>query len=361
VLPWSPAQDSIRAAERFLERALLQREETRNALALNTAEHYFGVYLTQLDLQLTADARGLAERRLQIVQNQVALGQVRQDAILNAQLALQEALTAERRARSGLELSRQALSTLLGYPLKNIELGANPAQTKEPKALEVLLKQALESRPDLLRALSSLKDAQDSLEIAVRDRWLPEASFQAVYGEFSSSGNQAGPQIATQLNFKSGDLSLSTSTPAFVDPKIDPSSAPNANRLVVRLSLSIPLLSPAGQARTSANSTGLQAAQSSLEITRQQVELEVRQRFIELGDTIAQQASVSASLEAADNRLQTAQARLGAGLGTKAEVEGAELGVKQAQREVLATDVNIYLAALRLEVATGNRIFGGAQ
>ena len=361
VLPWSPAQDNIRAAQRAFERAVLQRDETRNTLVLNTVERYFGVRTTQLDVALAEGARALAERRLQIVQSQAALGQVRQDAILNAQLSLQEAVTRERQAKSGLELSRRALATLLGRPLESIDLTSAPTQPKEPEALDALLKRALERRPDLLRAVSSLRDAEDSLGIAQRDRWMPEASFQTVYGEFNSSGSQAGPQVAANLNFKSGDLAFNASTPAFVDPNVSDPNNPNANRLVLRLSVSVPLYVPANDARISANNAGLEAARSGLDLTRQQIELEVRQRFIELNDAKAQQAQINASLESAKERLSTAQARLNAGLATKVEVEGAELGVKQAEREVFATAVNIHLAALRLEVAAGSPIFGGNQ
>lgn len=361
VLPWSSAQDNIRAAGRALERAVLQREETRNSLVLSTVERYFGVRTTQLDVALAEGARALAERRLQIVQSQAALGQVRQDAILNAQLSLQEAVSRERQAKSGLELSRRALATLLGRPLERIELTSGPAQPGEPDGVDDLLKRALERRPDLLRAVSSLRDAEDSLGIAQRDRWLPEASFQTVYGEFGSSGNQAGPQVAANLNFKSGDLALNASTPAFVNPNTSDPNNPNANRLVLRLSVSVPLYVPANEARISANNAGLEAARAGLDLTQQQIELEVRQRYIELSDAKAQQAQVNASLESAKERLSTAQARLTAGLGTKVEVEGAELGLRQAEREVFATAVAIHLAALRLEVAAGNNIFGGSQ
>ncbi|MDX2006136.1 MAG: TolC family protein [Meiothermus sp.] len=361
VLPWSPAQDNIRAAQRALDRAVWQRDETRNTLVLGLVERYFGVRTARFDLALAEGARALAERRLQIVSSQATLGQVRQDAILNAQLSLQEALTRERQARSGLEITRRALETLLGRPLGGNNLSSPPPQPSAPEALETLLRRALERRPDILRAVSSLQDAQDGLDIARRDRWLPEATLQTFYGEFSSSGSQAGPQVAANLNFKSGDLALSASTPAFADPNPNDPNNPRANRLGLRLSLSVPLVFPSNDARTQAAGAGLEAAQSGLELARLQAELEVRQRFGELSDAEAQRDQVSAGLEAASERLRVARARLESGLGTRVEVEAAELGVHQAEREVFATAVSIYLAALRLEVAAGNNIPGGIQ
>jgi len=161
---------------------------------------------------------------------------------------------------------------------------------------------------------------------------------------YSSSGNS----LSAGLNFKSGVASVSAAVPLVQGTGGSPAQGYNLG-----LSLSVPLFDPVSDSRIHTARTALQAARQALETTRKAAELDVRQKYQGLQTAKAAIAAARAGLNAANQNLRTAQARLQAGTGTALDVQSAQLGLLQAQRNLEAALIQAQLAALALQNALG--------
>ncbi len=344
LLPWSSSADAVRSAERALERAALTRRDARNNLFLTLHTQYFNLRQAQSDLTIAQATLALRERQLQIVTAQNQAGTATLSELLTAQQNLDTARSGLVSAQGALELARLSLSGTLGQNPQ--QLGSPSTPPEEPnlpgESLEALLQRALESRSDVLRAMSQLREAEENLASAERDRWIPNASLSAGY---SSSGNS----LSAGLNFKSGVASLSAALPLVQGT----GGGAQAQGYSLGLSLSLPLFDPVSDSRIRTAQTALQAARQSLETARKAAELDVRQKYQGLQTAKAAIAAARAGLNAANQNLRTAQARLQAGTGTSVDVQAAQLGQLQAQRNLEAALIQAQLAALALQNALG--------
>jgi len=346
LLPWSSSADAVRSAERALERAALTRRDARNNLWITLHTQYFNLRQAQADLAVAQATLALRERQLQIVSAQNQAGAATLSELLVAQQNLDTARSALVSAQGALELARLSLSNTLGQNPQ--QLGSPSTPPEEPslpaESLEALLQRALESRSDVLRALLQLREAEENLASAERDRWIPNASVSAGY---SSSGNS----LSAGLNFKSGVASVSAAVPLVQGTGGSPAQGYNLG-----LSLSVPLFDPVSDSRIHTAHTALQAARQALETARKAAELDVRQKYQGLQTAKAAIAAARAGLNAANQNLHTAQARLQAGTGTALDVQSAQLGLFQAQRNLEAALIQAQLAALALQNALGTNL-----
>ena len=343
LLPWSSSADAVRSAERALEQAALTRRDARNNLWITLHTQYFNLRQAQADLAVAQATLALRERQLQIVSAQNQAGAATLSELLAAQQNLDTARSGLVSAQGALELARLSLSNTLGQNPQ--QLGSPSTPPEEPslpaESLEALLQRALESRSDVLRALLQLREAEENLASAERDRWIPNASVSAGY---SSSGNS----LSAGLNFKSGVASVSAAVPLVQGTGGSPAQGYNLG-----LSLSVPLFDPVSDSRIHTAHTALQAARQALETARKAAELDVRQKYQGLQTAKAAIAAARAGLNAANQNLRTAQARLQAGTGTALDVQSAQLGLLQAQRNLEAALIQAQLAALALQNALG--------
>lgn len=347
VLPWSTSADAVRSAERALERAALTRRDARNTLYLALHNQYYGLRQAQTDLTIAQASLALRERQLQIVTAQNQAGTATLSDLLTAQQNLDTARSGLVSAQGALELARLTLASTLG--LGSQQLGNPITPPEEPslpgEGLEALLQRALASRSDVLRTLSQLRDAEENLASAERDRLIPNAALSAGY----STGGSNATSVSGGLNFKSGVASLSGAVPLVQGS----SGAIQPQGWSVGLSLSVPIFDPVSDSRIRTAQTALQAARQALETTRKAAELDVRQKYQNLQTAKAAIAAARAGLNAANQSLRTAQARLQAGTGTGVDVQAAQLSQLQAQRNLEAALTQAQLATLALQNALG--------
>ncbi|MDW8425846.1 MAG: TolC family protein [Meiothermus sp.] len=355
VLPWSSSADAVRSAERALERAALTRREARNALYLALHNQYYGLRQAQTDLTIAQTTLALRERQLQIVSAQNQAGTATLSDLLTAQQNLDTARSGLVSAQGALELARLTLASTLG--LSPQQLGNPVTAPEEPslpgESLETLLQRALASRSDVLRSQSQLRDAEENLASAERDRLIPSAALSAGYSASAAS-------LSAGLNLKSGTASLSGAVPLVQGS----GGTVQAQGWSLGLSLSVPIFDPVSDSRISTARTALQAAQQALETTRKAAELDVRQKYQNLQTARAAIAAARAGLNAANQSLRTAQARLQAGTGTSVDVQAAQLNQLQAQRNLEAALIQAQLAALALQNALGQDLtatLGGSK
>ncbi|GEM83503.1 TolC family protein [Meiothermus hypogaeus] len=354
VLPWSTSADAARSAERALERAALTRRDARNTLYLALHTQYFNLRQAQTDLSIAQATLALRERQLQIVTAQNQAGTATLSDLLTTQQNLDTARSGLVSAQGALELARLTLASTLG--LSPQQLGNPVTPPEEPslpgESLEALLQRALASRSDVLRALSQLRDAEENLASAERDRLIPNASVSAVYSD-------SGISLSSGLNFKSGTASLSGAVPL-----VQGSGGALQQGWSVGFSLSMPIFDPVADSRIRTAQTALQVAQQALESTRKAAELDVRQKYQNLQTARAAISAARAGLNAANQNLRTAQARLQAGTGTSVDVQATQLNLLQAQRNLEAALTQAQLAALALQNALGQDLtttLGGSK
>lgn len=345
VLPWSSSADAVRSAERALERAALTRREARNNLYIALHTQYFNLRQAQADLALAQATLALRERQLQIVTAQNQAGSATLSDLLTAQQNLDAARSSLVSAQGALELARLTLAGTLG--LNPQQLGNPTTAPEEPslpdEGLEALLQRALASRPDVLRALSQLRDAEENLASAERNRLIPNASISVGY---SDSGS--GSTLSAGLNLKSGTASLSAALPVG-----QATSSTLLQGYSLGLSLSVPIFDPVSDSSIRTAQTALQAARQALETARKAAELDVRQKYQNLQTAQAAVAAARAALNTANQNLRTAQARLQAGTGTSVDVQAAQVSQLQAQVNLEAALIQARLAALALQNALG--------
>lgn len=341
LLPWSPIFDNVRSATRAFERAGLTLRDTRNTLTLNAVSAYQTARIATLDLQNARAAEAIATQQLQIAQARSQNGQLSRDDLETARKNLENARLTTQQAEQSLELARAQLFQAIASPDNGETLEPATARTLTTQTLDQLLNSGLGKRNDVLQAQSRVADAQDSLNVAVRGRWLPEATVGASLGQ-----GQNGSSVGSSLNITQGSLSVTGSTPVT-------NSSTAASSFTVSLSANFNVFDPNADAKIRTAQVNLDSAQKLLEATRQTAALDIRQKY---SDAVLQTRRLEYQrqvLQNAQNALETARTRLGLGTITALEVTQAQLTVQQAQRDLENQTATQLLSALRLENATG--------
>ena len=182
VLPWSPALEGVRSAERALGAAATELRSARASLTLQAAQAYAGARGAAQALALADAGLALSTRLLETAQAQRAQNLIPEEALLQSRGALAQAQAAQAQAARGVQSAAQNLARLLGGP------GTLPGTAADYAALPTLgdgaadgtaaeaalLARAAASRPEIARALAGLADAQAGLVAAQRDATLPD-------------------------------------------------------------------------------------------------------------------------------------------------------------------------------------------
>jgi outer membrane protein len=340
VLPWSPAFDAVRAAERQLERANFDRLEARSQLAAQILKHYFDLKLAGTDLELARGSAKLAKSRLEIANAQLEAGVGTREGVLTAKQGLEASTANERTATGDLELKRRSLSITLGTNITTTELNtAVPDVNLKDNALEAELPTALQRRGDILKAISQVNDATDSLESARRDRLVPDIGLNLQYGGIAQNGDATGARVTGDLNFKTGQVSLT--------PGYGFGTTSVGSRVSVGANIAIPIIAPSNDTKISSAENQLALARHNLETTRINAELDVRTQHAAAQAALAQVEVARAGLRSAQEKNANAEKRLTAGLGTVIDRETAKLANAQAERDLEFARINAVSAVVR--------------
>ncbi|MFC5848987.1 TolC family protein, partial [Deinococcus petrolearius] len=208
------------------------------------------------------------------------------------------------------------------------------------------LARAAAARPEIARALAGQADAQAALADQQRDATLPDLTASLQAGQLSDAQGNPGRLVSGSLNLKTGVLGAQVRLPLS-----DPGEIPNG--VALSLSGTFPLLG-SGRPQASAQARlGAQQAALALDNARLGVELEVRTRLADLQNARGALAALRSARDRAGVALQSARARLTAGLGTEPEVAQAELNLAQAAQALDRAAQDSALSALALAQATG--------
>lgn len=349
VLPWSPAREAVRSAERALAAAAVELRGSRASLTVQAAQAFAGARsavtgLAQAEAQLALSARLRAVADEQRAQNLIT-----QEAVLERQAALESAAAARDQAARGVAGAAAQLTRVLGrpLPLPTALSGLGPLPTLTPAGdLNALLARALNTRPEIARAEVALADAQAALATARRNARLPDLTAGVRAGQLGDGQGGAGRVVGGSLNSQTGVLGVQASVPLK-----DTGDLPSG--VALSLSGTYTLLGGAGAGEVAQAAQGVQQAQLGLDTARQGVELDVRTRLSGYQDELGGLTSLQTALTRAQTALDSARARVDAGLATPLDVAQAELGVLGARNAVDAQNAAVALAALQLFQATG--------
>ena len=338
LLPWASQFDDIRKAERTFARAKLDLRDSRNTLFISVNTQYFNLRVAALDLELAANTVILRESQLKTALTQRSNNQITVEQFATSQQNLESAKINANQAENTLELNQQTLASTLDQ----IELSLAVSSPPTPAALlplENLLKTALIERTDTQKAIYALRDAEDNLTIAQRDRWLPASSINLGVSD-------SGASLNTSLNLQTGSLSVGGS----YQP---PTTASTGTTISISASISLPVIAPTGDARITSAQTALNSAKQNLERSKKNAELDVRQKYSETQNATRRIELSKKALENAKNAFTTTQTRVNAGSQTKNDLETSRLAMQQAERDLENTIVTAYTTWLRLENSLG--------
>jgi len=348
VLPWAPVDAGIANAELALQQAALARAGARDGLVLTLEQQYFAARLASTAADVARSASDQAQAKLTAARAQHAQGQLSDAGLAQSEAAAASATAALAQAQANLDLARQALFGTLGKPVSTASLTTAPPQEAGPAgAVGQLVTSAVDQRDDVKVAQLKVTQAERSLAASKAQRWIPSASLDVGVSGNDATGAQAGLGVSAGLDFQKGVLSGSASYP------VAPAGGAVSTQLSIGASLSIPLDAPSSSAAVTSGQTAVKSAQAALAATRRAAELDIRQRYAGWQGAQATLAADEAFEAAAKQSLDTAQARLAAGLATTIDVGDARLAYQQTQRTVASDENNLYLALLQLRNALG--------
>ncbi len=342
VLPWSPTFDAVRAAERNLERARLDLLENRSNLQLQLFSQYLQVQLATTDVKLAMQNQNFAEQRLKITQAQLEARTATREAVLSAEATARSAQTNARAALNAQNLSIRGFFATIGLPPRDAVFSSvinAPKLEITENNLGNKIIQARATRSDVRRAILAVREAEDALTIAQRDRWLPNLGINASIAGVGADGRPTGTQVGANLNLGTGTIGVNGS--------YAPTTS-NATATTISLQISIPLVAPSNDARIDTAQVSLNAAKLNLENAENTAALDIESKYYEYLAIAAQQEVAKANLSTAQRRTTDTQARLEAGLTNTLELEQAKLQEAQATREVQNASNQTVLAAYRL-------------
>ena len=310
----------MRAAHQALAAAKDNAQVTRADLKLEVAQVYVSVLRARRALETSNSSVASLTAHVNDVASMVSRELVSRSDLLAAQVALANAQEERLRSSNAVSLAFAAYNRLLGEPLDRTvdlddHLPTDAALSGRP--LPALAHEALEGRNEL-KGLAAQADALAAQSRAEEGRRLPQLALTGTYTHFDN-------QILDRENLASIGVGITWR------------------------------LFDGGQARqdAAALSSDSRAARHRLEELRSQIELQVRQAWL---DGQAAQARLSASRAAvaqADENLRTARELYEAGMGTNTQVLDAVALRVTAANNRDDSRLDLELAGLELAHAVG--------
>lgn len=328
VLPWATANLSAESAAR---RYAVAQEAFAQAVAAlkTTVEQAYGRAVTaQLNLTIAQNSLTLSQRQL----TQVTAFQVNNNAtvqnVQTAQAAVETGTVAVASAQNELASSRRALGTLVGRDLSAAVLDGNLAAEVAGVVLpaqQAALVAAQAFSPALASAQKGVTDAQAAVSTAERNRRLPAATVTAQYGPGTGTVRSG---LSTSLNVQTGLLSASYSQP------LSSSTGNGSASFALGLSASFNVLDPAADGALKVAQLQLQQAQAGVTVQQATLSQGLLDAYSAAQVAVQSLPARVISVSAYTTALETARARLVAGLSTETDVLNAEIALAQALRDL---------------------------
>ena len=321
---------AFRAAELTKQQALLDYQTAVADTLLATRTAYYDVLVAEQQIIVNEASTNLLTKELEDQQHRYDAGTVPKFNVLQAQVALANALPPLINARNTYRIAKNNLSNLLGYNLPRDvwediplhltdKLDANPYNIELPAAIA----QALERRTELASLRRAEKLQRENIVNA-------EAGYKPSISAFAG-WDWRSPQF---------------------DP--DPRKRDEYDGWVIGGQLSWNIFDGMlTRGKVIQAKAQLEHAKADVQDRARQIELEVRtdySSFLEARETLESQEKVQ---EEAEEALRLARARAEAGTGTQLDVLNAETSLTQARTTQVQALHDYDVARARLERAIG--------
>ena len=296
-----------------------QERSARMGLIDTTTKAYFDL-VAALQLEVVADrAVGLAQSHRVDAQHFFDAGQVPRADVLRAETELADERVKSLSARNVVALAQTVLDSTLNIPLGDTHEPTDRLDAGAPDiALATLLASANTNRGDVAAARAAI----DAATYAVKEARTARA-----------------PHI---------DIVVA-------DGNVQPAVAPGyRNQFSVGLNAVWTLFDNGSVAgNVAAAQAGIDQAKLRLEALQNDVELQVREAYLNLSDAKARVAASESYVALADENLRLAQVRYRGGVGTLLELQDAQLRATAARQALISAQVALRQGIVHVRFAAG--------
>ena len=181
--------------------ARLSRDDALRTLSLQVRQALLDAALQQAQRDLARELAESTERTRSLNERRLQAGAISEAELARAEVAALQAQQAVDLAEQALRLGRLQIAFLLGSREPAADFALDPglldrAMPDEEPALEVLAREALEKRPDLLAASAQEARAEAGLGLARRQR-VPDIALSAQYQQQGWGQNALQPPTLT--------------------------------------------------------------------------------------------------------------------------------------------------------------------
>jgi len=181
--------------------ARLSRDDALRTLSLQVRQALLDAALQQAQRDLARELAESTERTRSLNERRLQLGAISEAELARAEVAALQALQAVDLAEQALRIGRLQIAFLLGSREPAADFALDPglldrAMPGEEPAVDVLAREALERRPDLLAASAQEGRAEAGLGLARRQR-VPDIALSAQYQQQGSGQNALQPPTLT--------------------------------------------------------------------------------------------------------------------------------------------------------------------
>ncbi|GAC1422348.1 MAG: TolC family protein [Candidatus Velthaea sp.] len=311
------ARVSQAAAE--LAAADAQERAARMSLIDTTTRAYFDLVAALQSAAVGDRAVDVSQSHVRVAQQLFSAGQVPRADVLRAQTELANERVQSLGSHNAVALAQTVLDNALGVPLGDMHQPTDGLDAGAPDvALDTLLNAARTQRGDVAAAQSAVEAAEYALKEVRAGR-------------------------APQINV------------AIANGNVQPAIAPGyRNQFSVALSAVWTLFDNGSSAgRVEAAQAGIDRSRLTLEQLHNDVELQVRQAYLNLIDAKARAGAALSYVALADENLRLAQVRYRGGVGTVLELQDAELRASAARRTLIAAQVAVREGIVHVRFTAG--------
>lgn len=309
----------ISQAAAGLAAADAQERAARMSLIDTTTKAYFDLAAALQSAVVADRAVALAQSHVHDARQLFAAGQVAHADVLRAETDLANERVQNLGAHNTVALAQTTLDNALGVPLGDMHQPTDRLDAAAPEvALETLLTAARTNRGDIAAAQAALDAAGYALKAARAGR-------------------------APQVNI------------AVADGNVQPAVAPGyRNQFSVALNAVWTLFDNGLSAgHVDAAQAGIDRAKLTLEQLRNDVELQVRQAYLNLIEAKARVGASQSYVALAEENLRLAQVRYRGGVGTVLELQDAELRARAARQALIAAQVAVREGIVHVRFSAG--------
>lgn len=321
---WGANRAAYQDARTAVDVARSSNESSRQEVALQVTQTFYGVLLAEQGRQVARDALAQAERQAELAAQRVAQGAASEFDLLRARVQVANLRPGVSRAEAMLRQVRIGLNLLLGLsPEERLELTGELSYSPVQFDLEDLKREAVAGRAELHSARLATQRAGLAVSMA-RSTRLPTLAISGIY------------------SFRSDNVGLSR---GFDDS------------YVANLVLSIPLFDGfAARSRTAQARAGQQQARIMLDQTRRAIEAEVEQAFHDLRAAEQSHLAQIDNVAQAERALEIAQVSYENEMMTSVELMDSQLALTIARQNRYQSLYDYQVALARIEKAVGRPI-----